>query len=137
MVWNVYREDFNHGTIVKYNIFDHSGFAQDVKNMLESDVPKNEFTEQLNRSLRYWFRGKSEHEIVITSWPTYIDKVELNRLNAEYKEYNNKWGRYPYKINVASDVSEKVSVYDQVMMNWEQFVEYVWSDKDNWSNMTD
>ena len=137
MVWNVYREDFNHGTIVKYNIFDHNGFAQDVKNMLESDVPKNEFTEQLNRSLRYWFWGKTEYVAVISSWPTYIDKAELDRLNTEYEEYNNKRGRYPYKINVAPDVSEKVSVYDQVMMNWEQFVEYVWSNKDNWSNMTD
>ena len=137
MVWNVYCEDFNCNTIIKYNIFDHSGFAQDVKNMLESDVPKNEFTEQLNRSLRYWFWDKTEYEVVISSWPTYIDKAELNRLNAEYKEYSNKWGRYPYKINVAPDVSEKVSIYYQVMMNWEQFVEYVWSDKDNWSNMTD
>lgn len=137
MVWNVYCEDFNRNTIIKYNIFDHSGFAQDVKNMLESDVPKNEFTEQLNRSLRYWFCGKTEYEAVISSWPTYIDKAELDRLNTEYEEYNNKRGRYPYKINVAPDVSEKVSVYDQVMMNWEQFIEYVWSDKDNWSNMTD
>lgn len=137
MVWNVYCEDFNRNTIIKYNIFDHSGFAQDVKNMLESDVPKNEFTEQLNRSLRYWFCGKTEYEAVISSWPTYIDKAELDRLNTEYEKYNNKRGRYPYKINVAPDVSEKVSVYDQVMMNWEQFIEYVWSDKDNWSNMTD
>ncbi len=127
MVWNVYCEDFNRNTIIKYNIFDHSGFAQDVKNMLKADVPKNEFTEQLNRSLRYWFWGKTEYEVVINSCPTYIDKAELNRLNAEYKEYNNKWGRYPYKINVVPEVGKKVSVYEQVMMNWDQFVEYVWS----------
>ena len=131
MIWNVYREDFNHRAIVEYNIFDHSGFAQDVKNMLKADVPKNEFTEQLNRSLRYWFWDKTEHEIVITSWPAYINKSELDRLNTEYEEYNNKRGRYPYKINVAPDVSEKVSVYDQVMINWEQFFKYVWSNKNN------
>lgn len=131
MVWNVYREDFNHGTIVKYNIFDHNGFAQDVNKLFKEDISKDEFAEQLKRSLRYYFWGKSEYEVVITSWPVYIYRSELDRLNAEYKEYNNKWNHYPYKINVAPDVSEKVSVYDQVMMNWEQFFKYVWSNKNN------
>ena len=131
MVWNVYREDFNNRAIVEYNIFDHGGFAQDVNKLLKEDITKDEFAEQLKRSLMYWFWCKSEHEVVISSWPVYIDKAELDRLNAEYKEYNNKWNRYPYKINVAPDVSEKVSVYDQVMMNWEQFFKYVWSNKNN------
>ena len=36
MVWNVYREDFNHRAIVEYNIFDHSGFAQDVNKLLKA-----------------------------------------------------------------------------------------------------
>lgn len=80
-----------------------------------------------NKEWQLWF-GMYIVKILIA---TLIDKTELNRLNAEYEEYNNKWGRYPYKINVAPDVSEKVSVYDQVMMNWEQFAEYVWSNKDN------
>lgn len=131
MVWNVYREDFNRRAIVKYNIFDHSGFAQDVNKLLEVGVSKSEFTEQLNRSLRYWFWGKTEYEVLITSWPVHIDKTELDKLNTEYEEYNNKWSHYPYKINVAPDVGKKVSVYDQVMMNWDQFVEHVWSNKDN------
>ena len=129
MVWNVYREDFNHGAIVKYNIFDHSSFAQDVNNLLKEDITKDEFAEQLKRSLRYYFWGKSEYEVVITSWPAYIDKEELDRINTEYEEYNNKWGHYPYKINVSPDVGKKIDIYSQVMMNWEQFVEYVWSNK--------
>lgn len=140
IVWNVYREDFNHRAIVKYNIFDHGGFSQDVKKLLEKNITKTEFAEQINRSLRYWFWCKSEHEIVLSSWPVYIDKAELNRLNTEYEEYNNKCGHYPYKINVTPDVDEKVSIYDQVMMNWDQFVEYVWSNMviiDNKFTLTD
>ena len=129
MVWNVYREDFNHRAIVEYNIFDHSSFAQDVNKLLKADIPKDEFAEQLKRSLMYWFWCKSEHEVVISSWPVYIDKEELDRINIEHEEYNNKWGRYPYKINVAPEVGEKIDIYSQVMMNWEQFVEYVWSNK--------
>ena len=131
MVWNVYREDFNHRTIVKYNIFDHRGFAQDVNNLLKEDISKDEFAEQLKRSLMYWFGCKLEHEVVISSWPVYIDKAELDRINIEYEEYNNKWGHYPYKINISLDVSKKINIYSQVMMNCDQFVEYVWSNKNN------
>ena len=129
MVWNVYREDFNHGAIVKYNIFDHSGFAQDVNKLLKEDITKDEFAEQLKRFLMYWFRCKSEHEVVITSWPVYIDKTELDRLNTEFDKYNNKWGYNPYNINVSPDIGKRVSIYDQVLMNWDQFVNYVWSNK--------
>ena len=130
MVWNVYREDFNHGAIVKYNIFDHSSFAQDVNNLLKEDITKDEFAEQLKRSLRYYFWGKSEYEVVITSWPVYIYRSELDRLNTEYEEYNNKWGHYPYDINIVPKVGKKIDIYNQVMMNWEQFVDYVWINKD-------
>ena len=78
----------------------------------------------------YWFWCKSEHEVVITSWPVYIDKAELDRLNTEYEEYNNKWGHYPYKINVSPDVGEKVDVYSQITsLNWDIFVNYVWNHK--------
>lgn len=130
MVWNVFREDFNRRAIVKYNIFDHSGFAQDVKKLLKEDISKDEFAEQLKRSLMHCFWCKSEHKVVISSWPAYIDKEELDRINTEYEEYNNKWGHYPYKINVSPDVGKKIDIYSQVMMNWEQFVEYVWINKD-------
>lgn len=130
MVWNVYREDFNNKAIVTYNIFDHSGFAQDINKLLKEDITKDEFAEQLKRSLRYYFWSKSEHEVVITSWPVYINRAELGRLNTEYEEYNNKWGHYPYKINVSPDVGEKVDIYSQITsLNWDIFVNYVWNHK--------
>lgn len=129
MVWNVYREDCNRGAVVKYNIFDHSGFAQDINKLLKQNISKDEFAEQLKLSLRYYFWGKTEYEVVITSWPVYIYRSELDRLNTEYEEYNNKWGHYPYDINIVPNVGKKIDIYSQVMMNWEQFVEYVWSNK--------
>ena len=129
MIWNVYRESINNSSITEYNIFNHKGFAKDVNELLKENTTKDEFAEQLKRSLRYYFWGKSEYEVVITSWVTYIDREELNRINSEYEEYNDKWGHYPYKINISPDVSKKIDIYSQVMMNWEQFVEYVWSNK--------
>ena len=130
MVWNVYREDFNRRAIVKYNILDHRGFAQDVNKLLKEDISKDEFAEQLKRSLMYWFWCKSEHEVIISSWPVYIDKEELDRINTKYEEYNNKWGHYPYTINVSPYVGKKIDIYSQVMMNCDQFIEYIWSNKD-------
>lgn len=130
MIWNVYRENFNNNSIIKYNIFNHNGFAKEINELLKENTTKDEFAEQLKWSLRYYFWGKSEYEVVITSWVTYIDREELNRINNEYEEYNDKWGYYPYKINISPDVSKKVDIYSQVMLNWEQFVDYVWSNKD-------
>ena len=129
MIWNVYCESFNNNSIIEYNIFNHKSFAKDVNKLLKENTIKDEFAEQLKRSLRYYFWGKSEYEVVITSWPTYIDKTELDRINIEYEEYSNKWGHYPYKINISPDVGKKIDIYSQVMMNWEQFVEYVWNNK--------
>ena len=129
MVWNVYREDFNRGAVVKYNIFDHSGFAQDINKLLKQNISKDEFAEQLKLSLRYYFWGKTEYEVVITSWPVYIYRSELDRVNTEYQEYNNKWGHYPYDINIVPNVGEKIDIYSQVMLNFDIFVEYVWSNK--------
>lgn len=137
MTWNVFRENINRKEIVKYNIFNHGGFANEVDELLKEDVSRDEFDEKLRMILFYYFGSKAEYEVVISSWPVYIDKAELNRLNTEYEEYNKKWDHYPYKINVSPEVGKKVSVYDQVMMNLDQFVDYVWSNKDNYSNMTD
>ena len=130
MIWNVFRENINGKEIVKYNIFSHSGFADEVDELLKEEVSKDEFDEKLRRILFYYFGSKAEYEVVITSWPVYIDKAELDRLNTEYEEYNNKWGHYPYKINVSPDVGEKVDVYSQITsLNWDIFVNYVWNHK--------
>jgi hypothetical protein len=129
MEWYVYRHDFNKRTIEKWNIFKHGRFTEDVKKLLEDDITKEEFTEELKHKLRYYFWSKCEYETIITSWPCYIDQTELNRLNSDYEESAAKYGHYPYKISVAPDVGEKVDIYSQVMMNFDVFVDYVYGYK--------
>lgn len=130
MTWNVFRESINRREIVKYNIFNHSGFANEVDELLKEDVTRDEFDEKLRMILFYYFGSKAEYEVVITSWVPHIDRAELDRLNTEYEEYNNKWGHYPYKINVSPDVGEKVDIYLQITsLNWDIFVNYVWNHK--------
>ena len=130
MKWNVLRHDFNAREIKEYDIFRHSSFAKDVMTLSNQDLTKEDFTEKLRRILQYYFWSKSEHEVVITSWPPYIDGEELSRINKEYEEYNEKWGHYPYKIDICPDVGRKIDIYTQAMLNFDVFCDYVWKHKE-------
>lgn len=130
MRWNVFVNDFNLRKIQEYDIFKHSSFAKYVAKLLEQNLSKEEFAEQLRRELQYYFWSKSEHEVVITSWPPHIDGAELDRLNVEYEDFNKKYGHYPYKIDVRLDVGRKIDIYQQVMLNFDVFCDYVWNHKE-------
>ena len=100
--WNVYRSDWNKGTIVEWNVFDHGRFFEDCiknrkKNAVRGRENKDAFIERLRRDLMYYYWSKCEWEIVLSHWPG----------NDRYKD-------------------EKIDVYDQIWLNWDRFVEYVW-----------
>ena len=130
MTWKVFRENPNSRVIEEFDIFRHSSFVKDVQKLLKENVTKEEFSEKLRRILIYYFWCKSEWEVVITSWPPYIDKAELDRLGKKYEEYHNNYGHYPYCLDVRPTVGEKVDIYSQVMLNWDHFVDYVWQHKE-------
>lgn len=129
MKWNVLWHDFNSCKIIEYDIFKHSSFAKDMMELSNQDLTKEDFAEKLRHILQYYFWSKSEHEVVVTSWPPYIDGEELDRLSVEYEDYNQKWGRYPYKLSPRLDVGEKIDIYNQVRLNWDVFVDYVWNQR--------
>lgn len=97
MVWNVYYHNFNQNKIEIYNIFDHGSFNKSVKEILGKNQTKEEFAGELLMELVYYFRGRAEWETVIKPW----------------------CGGGDYK-------GIKIDVYDQVMLNWDVFVDYVW-----------
>lgn len=96
LVWMVYRHSFNSGKIEATNIFAHWKFDEDVQNDLRKCQTKIEFADRLKKNLMYYFWSKCEHEIIVSSWP-YTDKSAI-----------------------------KVDVYQQVMLNFDIFVDYVW-----------
>lgn len=63
----------------------------------------------------YW--SKVEYEMVLTDVFTSIDNNELERLKQLYDRYN-------YSTNLK--VEKKIDIYDQVMLNWDIFSEYVY-----------
>ena len=99
--WNVFYHNVNRNEITTFNIFKHGRFNADVQNNLKKSTSKDEFTEQLRRDLQYYFWSKSEYEIVISPWVG---------------------GRETKDI--------KVDIYTQVMNNFNIFVDYVWSNRD-------
>ena len=96
MTWNVFRYDINKRQIVVYNIFNHGGFIKDISKFV-NDSNKEEFTEKLKKCVMYYFWARCEYEVVISGWPP-----------------------------AHSDVDKKVDIYEQLMLNWYAFVDYVW-----------
>ena len=101
MKWNVFYHNVNKQEITTLNIFDHWKFAEDVQKNLKQNKDKDEFAEELRRDLFYYFCSKAEYEIIISPWCG-------NR--------NTK--------NI------KVDIYNQVMLNFDIFADYVWSHKE-------
>lgn len=126
MIWNVYMRDMNSHLITVWNIFNHSSFRGSVIRLKKKRLPKEEFAKRLEREVLYYFWSKFEYEIVLTSFPPYIDKKELDRLNSEYENFNTMYGHYPLRIDVCPETYEKIDIYGQVRLNWDAFVNYVW-----------
>lgn len=99
MEWNVYYHDSNAKKIIQWNIFKHGSFRKEVYDLLKSDLNKENFIEQLRKSLMYYFWSKSEYQVLILPL-----------------------------VGQADDI--KIDIYDQVIMNWDKFSEYVWSNKE-------
>ena len=98
MEWNVYTYNFNARRVEAYNVFNHSGFLDDCKKALKKyGEDKEQFIEQVRRSLMYYYWSKCEWEIVISDFPPHPD--------------------FP---------DEKVDIYDQIRLNWNVFVDYLW-----------
>ena len=71
-----------------------------IKNYKKNSHDIDNFATQLKKDLMYYFWSKCEWEIILTSWPP-----------------NNNFN------------DKKIDVFDQINLNWERFVEYIWANK--------
>lgn len=99
ITWNVYYYNINQNKVETKNIFSHSGFQRDLEKIRKIE-DKQEFAEQLRRSLMYWYWSKAEWEVVVMPWGSSTDIGSI-----------------------------QIDVYDQVKMNWEHFVNYIWENR--------
>lgn len=96
MKWNVYYYNFNKNEIEVYNIFEHGSFMEYLKKAYRECKSKDEFAERLKRELRYYYWSKCEWEVLITPWCGRKEPCDL-----------------------------KIDVYNQIMLNWDVFLNYV------------
>lgn len=81
-------------------MFEHGGFKEEIDNLLTKELTREEFEKELKLSLMYHFWCKCEHEVVVGPWIGDFEKEGV-----------------------------KVDIYEQIRMNWDMFVEYVWDQK--------
>ena len=101
--WNVYVFDCNRRSMKDYNIFRHSGFVKYLCEIYQKELLSAvDFQEEVRRELQYHFWSKCEYEIVLTEWPSHE--------------------------NLSKDVREKIDVYDQITLNFDRFIEWLYTD---------
>ena len=114
MEWYVYYEDVNRKKMEKFNIFNHAWFTDGCIKVLKkhtfnrklteeeiqniNPVTLNDIAEDVKHELMYYFWSKCEWEILLASWTSPDDER----------------------------IHKKIDIYDQVMMNYPAFIEYVW-----------
>lgn len=121
LCWNVFYENPNVG-IETWNVFRHASFCNEVETMFAEEVDKKKFEKRLHSSVMYYFWSKSEYEVIVAPWPCCISRVESQIIK------NNELPRYRQVINVEG--SDKFSIYDQIELNWDVFVDYCWRNKE-------
>lgn len=99
--WWVYYGDFNSGDIERYNVFAHGGFWDELtKGAKMYRNDQKGFAAMVYSTLQYYFWSKCEYEVVISHFPS-----------AEWHK------------------DRKVDIFEQVLMNWDRFIEYVWENR--------
>lgn len=125
LVWNVFIE--HNDKIIIHNIFDHVRFMNDLVQIKKyTDFEK--FEKEVDLSLMYFYWSKCEWEVVVTSFPPYINNEELEKLIRERDECIKNFGRF-IRTYTNLETTEKVDVYKQVRMNWKPFINYLWNNR--------
>jgi len=127
--WYVYEYAHHHNEMREFNVFHHGSYMADIEKLLKADVTKEEFAEKLRRETMYYYWSKAEWECVVTDTVPHIGRKELDRIIHECY-LDRTIGSAPKRYSHANlSDAEKIDVYDQLSLNWDAFVDYVWSFK--------
>lgn len=101
--WFVFVEDINSKRIKVYNIFEHKDFMEDCDDAWKDYINDehrdfSKFKKDIESNLMYYFWSKCEWEIVLSDFPP-SDSFQ----------------------------KKKIDVYQQVKINWDKFIDYLFS----------
>lgn len=140
MTWNVYNYNFNAHKIETFNIFRHGSFREYAYKALKNCKDKAEFTKAIRGELSYYFWSKSEYGLIVkltkdnkvflypwcgSSHPE-AEKIEVT------DETNFDWLSFAKEhIDKQRYTNEaKIDIYDQVMFQFDEFINYMWNERD-------
>lgn len=114
--WCVWHCRFDGSKIEQRNIFELShNFNRRFESLLQrskdESMTKEVFGKELDSILMYCYWSKREYEICIADLP-WFSEDDLDKTRKQYKRWLSG--------------TKKVDVYDQIKMNWEPFLNYVW-----------
>lgn len=133
--WNVYRFNSNKKAIEHYNVFNHIDVTEEIKDAYKTLSSKEEFIKKVEQICMYYFWCKSEWEVIVTSFPTYITINEFLRLNKELNDIQDKeidtyieTGKVIRTKSLVTNLEyeKKLDVYSQLKLNWDNFINYLW-----------
>lgn len=125
LFYYVYVENHNKRKIEKYNVLNDT-IIEEILNRTKDLKDKKSFSEEVDRIIMYYYWSRSEWETILADWPPRIDTSELSNLNAEMERHQKIFGKKPYSLTVNLVTAEKIDVYDQITMNWNLFIDYLW-----------
>lgn len=138
LCWNVYVGDFNSGEMKLYNIFNHCAFYDDcVKAKKRFKDDQEGFAKEVRGSLMYYFWSKCEWEVILQHWPS-GEYYNMRKVFTTEEMYHDL--KYPEDKHLGSDRrfevrifpehnrfrDKKIDVYEQVMNNWNVFIDWLW-----------
>ena len=120
-------KQFNNGGDYSYHTcrIDFNIKPYNTKSKLDQAFKDKVLSPTLRSELMYHFWSRCEYELILSSWPSFITKEELSRLNNEYESDISK-GYNPFRCNVNIDKSLKVDIFNQIEINWDPFISYIW-----------
>lgn len=123
--WKVYRE--NQGRIEPYDIFESGYWEHEAIAIKEETNSRKEWEEKFHLRLMSQYWSRCEYELLLVEWPAGIPVSAIDEMRQEVEDYEKRYGHKPYRISAPLPKStEKIDIYDQLMLNKEVFFDYVW-----------
>lgn len=124
--WKVIIEDPNTQKIEFYDIFRSKYWVKVARELKERYPIFQAWSDAFRTRLMSQYWARCEYEVVVTSWPVYIETEDIEKLKKEVEDREKTWGSKPYRVNISPTVARKIDVFEQLDANWGVFSKYVW-----------
>lgn len=124
--WKVICENPNTQKIEYYDIFKSKLWVGVARELKEKYPIFQEWSDKFRTKLMSQYWARCEYEIVVTSWPPYLNVEDIDKLKQEVEDKEKQYSTKPYRVNINPTVARKLDVFEQIDANWGVFSQYVW-----------